>query len=120
MFLLSFSPSNTHGLAISLSTVDRLSSLLDRSQHGIVGHGGFGDNVGGLGFQVDIEGLDTLELLQDSFHGTGATATAHADVELVLVVGHGVSGRCMLRELERERERERRWVVWCVDEQISK
>lgn len=54
-----FFPLDTHSLAISLSTVDRLSSLLDRSQHGIVGHRRFGDNVCGLGFQVDVEGLDT-------------------------------------------------------------
>lgn len=31
----------------------------------------------------------TIELLQNSLHGTGATATAHGDVELVLMVRHG-------------------------------
>lgn len=66
-----------------------------------------GKKGGGITGRKERGEKRTLELLQDSFHGTGATATAHADVELVLVVGHGVSGRCMLRELERERERER-------------
>lgn len=30
----------------------------------------------------------TIELLQDSLHGTGAAATAHGNVEFVLMVRH--------------------------------
>lgn len=43
----------------------------------------------------------TLELLQDSLHGTGAAATAHGDVELVLMVRHRV--RACLDSLLRRR-----------------
>lgn len=34
--------------------------------------------------------VHTIELLEDSFHGSGAAAAAHGDVEFVLVVGHVV------------------------------
>lgn len=36
--------------------------------------------------------VHTVKLLQDSFHGAGAAAAAHGDVELVLVVRHFDSG----------------------------
>lgn len=50
--------SNGHGLPISLAAIHCLASLLDRGQHGIVRDTGFGGNVRGLGFEVDIEGFD--------------------------------------------------------------
>lgn len=80
--------SNGHRLTISFTAVNSLSCLLDCCQNGIVRHRRLGNDVGGLGIQLDIEGFDTLELLQDSLHGTGAAATAHGDVELVLMVRH--------------------------------
>lgn len=33
----------------------------------------------------------TIELLEDSLHGTGTAAAAHGDVELVLMIDHRVS-----------------------------
>lgn len=43
--------------------------------------------VSGSGLVISALEL-TIELLQDSLHGTGATATAHGNVEFVLVVRH--------------------------------
>lgn len=38
-------------------------------------------------------GTHTLQSLQNPLHSAGAAATAHRNVELVLVVRHGWSGR---------------------------
>lgn len=56
----------------------------------------------------------TFQSLQDPLHSTGTAAAAHRDVELVLVVRHGWSGRVGvstaggLRGEEKRREREER------------
>lgn len=55
--VLSFS--NTHGLAICLTAVHGLSSLLNRGQHGIIGNSRLGGNVCCLRLKVDVERLDT-------------------------------------------------------------
>lgn len=43
----------------------------------------------GRGSGLMISAIElTIELLQDSLHGTGAAATAHGNVEFVLMVRH--------------------------------
>lgn len=54
---------NSHLLAISLAGVNSLAGLLDGCQDSIIVHGRFGDDVGGLGVQLDVEGLDTCTLV---------------------------------------------------------
>lgn len=46
-------------LAVGFARVHSLAGLFDRSQDGIIGHGRFGEDVGGLGVQLDVERLDT-------------------------------------------------------------
>lgn len=54
-------PRNSDGLllAVGFARVHSLAGLFDRSQDGIIGHGRFGEDVGGLGVQLDVERLDT-------------------------------------------------------------
>lgn len=55
----SVSNSDAHGLTIRFSAVDGLSGLLDSCEHGLIRHGGFRVNDGGLGIEVDIERFHT-------------------------------------------------------------
>jgi hypothetical protein len=50
---------NSLGLAVGLSRVDLLSSLLDLLQHGVVVERWFGNDGCGLAVEGDIERLDT-------------------------------------------------------------
>lgn len=52
---------NLHRLrnAVGLARVDGLAGLLDLLQHGGVVERVLGDDVGGLGFEGDVEGFDT-------------------------------------------------------------
>lgn len=51
--------SNGPRLTIGFAGVHSLAGFFDRSQDGIIGHGMFGNDVGGLGIQLNIERLDT-------------------------------------------------------------
>lgn len=59
--------SNGHRLTISFTAVNSLSCLLDCCQNGIVRHRRLGNDVGGLGIQLDIEGFDTCRFQEKQF-----------------------------------------------------
>lgn len=59
--------SNSHRLTISFTTVNSLSCLLDCCQNGIVRHRRLGNDVGGLGVQLNIEGFDTCRFQEKPF-----------------------------------------------------
>lgn len=75
--------------SISFSAVHSLARLLDGGQYGIVGERGIGGDVGGLGLEVHVEGLDawvmlvasspvtSVELIPSSFLRTRSTAPEH-------------------------------------------
>lgn len=98
---------------VCLSALDLLAGLLDLLQHRAVVEGVLRDDLGSLGIQGDVKGLDacgilwslvsfclehekrkafkerawverrTFELLEDALDGAGAAAAGHGDVELV-------------------------------------
>lgn len=86
----SASHSNFHCLPIRFARPYSLARFLDLLEDGGIAKRGFGHDFSGLSIEGHVKGFNAVQLLQDALDSTRAAATAHSDVEFVIVL---VSGR---------------------------